>query len=284
MVQGELALAAEDKDMNRNLSLRIPSEQEQRILNLLRREGLKERKMRNALWSYEGKGVYLSLFPSGILLIQGKEAECWKNAVLKEIEVPAGSLAGCDEAGKGEVFGPLVLCCAVIHPDSYRSVLALAPRDPKKMKEEEIREKARQLKALISLRCVNISPERFNTLYGRYGSVNRLMDEAYSRLVQGVREEFRPLRIVVDAYSPRNPFEGGRDILFEKKAEDRYPEVSVAAIFARLKYLEGLKKLTELSGIELPRGSGISAMELATHLKNTREDLARKLIKMNFVR
>jgi len=43
-----------------------------------------------------------------------------------------GVLVGCDEAGKGDVFGPLVVCCALIRPENFHKVLELAPKDSKK--------------------------------------------------------------------------------------------------------------------------------------------------------
>ncbi len=262
-------------------TLRIPHDQIEKVRELLERS-LKERRIQNALFSFEGGGVYLTLYPSGVLVVQGRGAEEWIERVLEIIELPEGPLAGCDEAGKGEIFGPLVLCCAVIPPENYREVLRVAPKDTKRMDDEEVIEKAELLKPLVKLRCVNLRPERFNALYEKYGNLNRLMDDAYRKLVERVAEEFSPHRVVVDAYSSRSPFER-EGVLFEKKAEDRYPEVSVASILAKSRYLKELDQLGGELSLKLPRGSGREARELAESLLRSDPEKARRLVKLTFV-
>ncbi|MDQ7081943.1 MAG: hypothetical protein Q9N34_02305 [Aquificota bacterium] len=112
---------------SKNRSLRVPHDQIERIESFLKASGLRRRDVKNALWSYEGEGIYLNMYPSGVLLIQGKEAKEWTEKILERIELPKGPLAGCDEVGKGDIFGPLVLCCAIIPPESFRKVLSLTP-------------------------------------------------------------------------------------------------------------------------------------------------------------
>jgi len=266
-------------------SLRIPPDQIENIRSFLRNQpGTSARSVSGALWSYTDGRTFFTLYPSGILLLQGKDVSGWVEKILERIPVPDGSVAGCDEAGKGEIFGPLVLCCVVVQPERYRELLRVAPRDTKKMKREDILRKAEELKPLVNARFVNISPRRFNTLFSGYRNVNRLMDEAYTRLVRQVSEEFSPRRIAIDAYSSRNPFEGEGNVLFTSKGEDKYPEISAAAILAKEKYLRSLRRLEETFGVKIPGGSGREAKELARHLLKTRIDIAPDLIKMNFIR
>ncbi len=266
-------------------SLRIPPDQIENVRTFLESQpGTERRSVSNALWSYTNGRTFFTLYPSGILLLQGEDVSYWVGRILEQIPVPEGSVAGCDEAGKGEIFGPLVLCCVLVRPESYREFLSAAPRDTKRMKREEVLRKAEELKPLVRARFVNISPRRFNTLLDTYGNVNRLMDEAYTKLVRRMKEEFSPRRIAIDAYSPRNPFEGEESVLFESKGEDRYPEISAAAILAKERYLRSLRKLEETFGIKIPGGSGREAKELARRLVEIRKDIAPDLLKMNFVR
>lgn len=263
----------------RNYSLRIPSDQIGRIEAVLREEGLEKREVQNTLWSYRGDGVYVNMYPSGMLLVQGKSAERWSEKILRNVEVPEGPLAGCDEAGKGETFGPLVLCCAVIPPENFRKVLSLGPKDSKSMKEGEIFRKAKELRKLVRVRCITLMPERFNELYREYKNMNRLMDSAYRKLVKTVLEEFSPIRVVVDAYSKRNPFQDLKGVEFVEKGESDVA-VSVASIMARAKFLEKLRDLEREYGVELPRGAGSEVKEAVNRLRSIKPELVEKVSKV----
>lgn len=256
-------------------TLRVPYDQTEKVKELLKRN-LKERKVRNALFSFEGGGVYITLYPSGILLVQGKNSEDWIYKVLEIIDPPEGPVAGCDEAGKGDIFGPLVLCCAVIDPENFKEVLKATPKDTKSMEDEEVLRKAEKLKKLVKVRCVKLMPERFNVLYGEFGNLNRLMDSAYGKLIEVIRYEFKPIRITLDAYSKVSPFQGVR---FLEKGE-REVEVSVASIIARGKFLRSLRTLSVDAGVNLPKGAGPEARSLASRIREEDPDLARRVMKI----
>lgn len=263
-------------------ALRVPEDQIEKVRALLQEQGFRERYLRNALWSYKGEDVYFNMYPSGTLLVQGKDSERWAKIVLSQIDAPEGPVAGCDEVGKGDIFGPLVLCCAVIPPESFKEVLSLNPKDSKSLKDEEIVRKAEKLRRLVKVRCITIMPERFNELYGKYKNVNRLMDAAYLKLVRVVLEEFKPLKIVVDKYSARNPFQHIGGVEFLEKGE-RDVAVSVASILARERFLKKLRELEEMSGVSIPKGASGRVKHEARKIMDRDPDLARKLIKLHFM-
>lgn len=263
-------------------AIRVPEEQIGKVKDLLRKHGFRVRDVKNTLWSYEGEGIYFNMYPSGTLLVQGKDAERWGEEILSLIEVPERSVAGCDEVGKGDIFGPLVLCCAVIPPENFRKVLALNPKDSKLMKDEELLKKAERLRKFVRGRCITLMPERFNELYERYRNVNRLMDSAYMKILKSVQEEFSPLRVVVDKYSSRNPFQGLKSVEFMEKGE-KDVAVSVASILAREKFLKKLKELEECYGVRIPKGASGEAKSEARSIASRDPELARRLLKLSFL-
>ncbi len=263
-------------------AIKVPEDQVDKIKTFLEGQGLKKRSLKNALWSYEGKDVYLNMYPSGTLLIQGKEAERWTEVVLSQIDAPEGPVAGCDEVGKGDIFGPLVLCCAVIPPESFKEVLLLNPKDSKRMKDEEVLRKAGKLRRLVRVRCITLMPERFNELYEEFGNINRLMDTAYIKLVRVLLEEFKPFKIVVDKYSSRNPFQHIRGVEFLEKGE-RDVAVSVASLIAREKFLRKLAELEKIYGLRIPKGASGEAKHEAKKIADRDPDLARRLVKLSFL-
>ena len=265
----------------KNVSLKVPLEQVDRVKELLESEGLREREVKNTLWSYEGDEVYMNMYPSGTLLIQGKGAEAWADRILERIEVPEGPLAGCDEVGKGDLFGPLVLCCAVVSPENFKKVLSISPKDSKSMKDDELLKRAEKLKKYVNRRCIVLMPERFNELYREYGNINRLMDDAYRKLVQSIVRDFKPVRVVIDRYSFRNPFQDMGVVDFLEKGE-RDVVVSVASMLARAKFLEKLRELEDKYRLKLPKGASSEAKRLAQQLKIEDPELANALIKSSF--
>ncbi len=263
--------------------IRVPFDQIEKLENLLKSSGLRKRDIKNTLWSYEDEGIYLNMYPSGTLLIQGKKADEWFEKILSQIEVPESPLAGCDEVGKGDIFGPLVLCCAVIPPENFLEVLKLNPKDSKTMKDEEILKKAKLLRKLVKIRCVTLMPERFNELYEEYRNINRLMDAAYEKIIMKVNEEFNPEAVVVDRYSSRDPFQRFKNVTFIEKGE-RDIAVSIASIVARAKFLEALDKLENETGIKIPKGASGEAKHLAKEILKGSKKLAHRLIKISFLK
>ena len=265
-----------------NYSIRIPHESIEELKDFFTQKGLERREVKNTLWSYKGDNLFVNMYPSGVLLIQGSNTEEWVEDIVNFIKLPEGPLAGCDEVGKGDIFGPLVLCCAVIPPENFREVLKLCPKDSKNMKDSEIIKKAGKLSRLVNYKCINLMPERFNQLYDKYKNINRLMDDAYRKLIETLQQEHKPLRIVVDKYSPTNPFQDMNNLVFMEKGEKDIA-VSVASIIARSKFLRKIRELEEIHGIPIPRGASGNAKGYAKEILKTKAGLAEKVIKTSFI-
>jgi len=259
------------------LDIRLPERDSRRVEEFLTKR-LSRTKRDGALWSFEGEGTHITYYPSEALLIGGKKAHEWKERILSLVEEPSGPVCGCDESGKGDVFGPLVFACAVIVPKNYKKILEQGPRDSKAIPTGKLLEKTKKLRSLVPVKTIALYPERLNELYPRYGNLNRLMDEAYGKLLREI-EHFKPAHIVIDRYSPKNPF-GGSIEFIEKGEKD--VAVSVASMFARARFLTTLSELSRRYGIELPRGANTEALSLARELTKKDPELARKLVKLFF--
>jgi len=254
-------------------SVKIPKGQEEKVFQSLKEKGFKERDIPNALWSLCNKEVCITLYPSNTLLLQGKELESWESFILSLIDIPQEVEIGCDEAGKGDIFGPLVLCCAVIEPSNYLEVLSVAPKDSKALRDEELLKKVEKLSKVVKRKCMSLEPERLNELHRELKNLNRVLDKAYAKLLEEMRKSYKG-RVFVDAYSHRSPF--GPDVVFEPKGE-RYLSVAVASMFARAKFLMWLKER------DLPKGSSKDAISLAKKLLKENPEEAKRLLKLFFL-
>ncbi len=266
---------------DKNCTLRIPQGYEEKVKRFLKKEGFEFRKIKNALWSCKKDRVCVNMYPSGIILLQGSDAFKWQEKILSEIEIPKRVLIGCDEAGKGEIFGPLVVCCAVIYPENFKSVIKTAPRDSKKVNSEKLKRIVTELKPLICLKYEILKPKDFNDLYGKYKNLNKLLDEIYRRLIVRIRSEFPSSSIVIDAYRKNNPF--GKEVHLKEKADSKYIEVSVASLFAKHIYLQEIKKIEEDFNLIVTGRSPFELKTLARKLLKNSPKKAREIIKISYI-
>ncbi len=245
------------------LSMKLPKEYLDRAVELLLKKGFQKREIANAYASLTDGKTYINLYPSGSVLIQGNYPESLKEELLTLVQVD-GILVGCDEAGKGDVFGPLVVCCALIRAENFQKVLELAPKDSKRMNDQELFKKLPRLEKLAEFYCKVLEPLELNRLYEEEKNLNRILDLAYRELIEKILFKEPSAKITVDAYSKNNPF--GNLVSFEHKSEQKI-EVACASMKARAEFLKWLQKYN------LPKGASKQAMELARKVNNKQKYL-----------
>ncbi|RMH08919.1 MAG: ribonuclease HIII [Aquificota bacterium] len=251
-----------------NLTLRLPLELKDKVKEALLELGFSERYVPNTFWSLTDGKTYLNLYTSGVLLFQGEGAKEVFGLVSSMIGMPKGVMVGCDEAGKGEVFGPLVLCCSVIKPEYYTRVLSVSPTDSKRLEDKKLLKKAELLEGFVEHYCRVVEPLELNILYEEIKNYNRLLDRFYRELLEALFEKYPDAEFYIDAYSHTNPF--GSKVVFKTKGEENLA-VAVSSILARAKYLKWLYEKN------LPKGSDLS---LARKVPKER---AKELLKVFFL-
>lgn len=206
--------------------------------------------------------------------------------------------AGSDEAGKGDFFGPLVVCCFLLG----RKETALLELDIKDSKKID----AAGILSLYSAICekfrdsfvtVKIMPERYNSFYDDLSkngkNLNYMLAWAHSKAVSQLFEK-RPdaKKLIVDRFSENiavngtiSSAAGNVPVEFTVRAEQN-PAVAIASIIARAEYLNSLKYLSSTvlqNRFELISGSGENSDTL---LKNIRTemggDILKKVCKVHF--
>ena len=181
-------------------------------------------------------------------------------------------LAGCDEAGKGDYFGYVVVACVC---GELEKLQKLNLRDPKSMSVQRIFALEREVKKLPHV-IVRISPTRYNKLHratgGRY-NLNEILGWMHAQAVKQLEERCSPSRVVIDRFaSPEVVLSHlehslAEKLVFEERAE-RNPAVAAAALLARAEFIRRLEALSKKAGIRLPRGS--------THVKDAARELIRR--------
>jgi ribonuclease HIII len=200
---------------------------------------------------------------------------------------------GIDESGKGDFFGPLVIAGAYVDPDIARSFRSAGIQDSKRIgSDRRIRDLARLIRqtpgATHSL--VLIGPERYNSLYAKFGNLNRLLAWGHARVIENLLE-MRPEcpRALSDQFAnpsliQRALLERGRGITLEQRTKaESDPAVAAASILAREAFIDWMQEHSHQLQRELPRGASAAVKSAATALVEAQgADVLRRLAKVHF--
>ena len=185
--------------------------------------------------------------------------------------------AGSDEAGKGDIFGPLVVCSFVLGKRE-KELLKLGVKDSKRMKNEEILNIYEKIDAGFrdSFSMVRIMPERYNSFYESLASqgrnLNNLLAWAHSKAISNVVAKRSDIKqILVDKFTDNCAANsliisaaGAVPVTFQVRAEQD-PAVATASIIARAGYLISLRQISETvlnNDFALIPGSGAGSDKL----------------------
>ncbi|HSA32868.1 MAG TPA: ribonuclease HIII [bacterium] len=197
------------------------------------------------------------------------------------------SLAGCDEAGKGDIFGPLVTGCFYLC-DASQGALELGVRDSKKMGDEEVLAASEVLNRSYRrwFEVVRIMPKRYNELYADFKkkgkTLNHILAWAHGKALSTLAGRQPDMKqVLVDQFSDAPALVATiraaaphAAVEFRTRAE-AHPAVALASVVARADYLRSLKKLSDetLGGeFALKSGSGADADALIAAIRARRGD------------
>ncbi len=251
---------------------------------LLKRGGRLAKPPEHALYRIDFKDGHLIAYRTGTLVYSGKEKEKVKKTVEEELLklVNLNPRVGCDEAGKGEAFGPLVIACIYADENCIKKLIELQVRDSKKLKLEKIIQLAEKIKKECRGRIKVLMPENYNTLYAKIGNLNLLMEEVYLELIKTLIDKFQPKEVIVDKFS--RTFEGKLKRSFPliefkvvEKAESD-PVVAAASIVAKAERLKRLKEMEKEIGLKISEGN----RNLKELLKKVPPEKRNKFFKEHF--
>jgi ribonuclease HIII len=180
---------------------------------------------------------------------------------------------GSDESGKGDYFGPLVAAAVAVTSENWRVLETLGVRDSKGLTDAVMTSLARDIRAAFPHEVVTILPPRYNELWRKLGSVNRLLAWAHARAIENVLERApEATAAVADQFGDRTLieralFERGRAIeLVQMPRAERDPAVAAASILARAEFVRRLDLLGRSAGVRLPKGASAAVDAVARAL------------------
>ncbi|MCK5685625.1 ribonuclease HIII [bacterium] len=213
------------------------------------------------LFSLKIEKINFTLYKSGKLVIQGKDdaktislLTSIKTAIFADVDFDV-SMTGSDEAGKGDVFGPLVIAAVYCDNNILKQFKMLGIGDSKKFSDEKISSLSLEIIKIAPYSIMLLEPSKYNELYDKMHNLNRMLSWAHHKVNENLKSQTDFKLTVIDDFGMKKKTQNWiRDNLevelrLETKSEDKYPAVAAASILARARMVEWFK------GKGLPKGA-----------------------------
>lgn len=180
---------------------------------------------------------------------------------------------GIDEAGKGDYFGYLVVAGVLVDDEKAAKLKEIGVKDSKMLSDFAVAKLAVQVKLICKHDIVRISPEKYNSLYMKFKSLNKLLAWGHARAIENLLSKNQVDFVVTDKFADQSFLEktlferGKKAKIIQKIRAESDPAVAAASILARAEFLRTLKKLSLEVGHVLPKG--------ATHVEETAKYLVQ---------
>ncbi len=258
-----------------------------------------------ACYGYKSEGINLVAYQSGKLSIQGKKTQEFVTDVLEpeitkkfrlgfeRLEHPEWFIehAGMDESGKGDLFGPLVTACVIANDAAVDFWLKNGLKESKAVGRDALLFKMEALVRKpegVVIETAYTGMEKYNELYSRFGNLNELLAWLHSRaltnalnrhpVAYGLLDQFSKAKLVHKYIKDQKNFK-----LDQRVRAEEDPVVAAASIIARAEYVRHLKQLSDLSGVDLPKGCGVQAKQaLEAVIAKCGTDALAKFAKLHF--
>ena len=258
-----------------------------------------------SLFAFKGEGINVVGYQSGKLVVSGKNTEDFVRDILESEITGVAKLgydevhnpewftlhAGCDESGKGDLFGPLVTACVVADGDMVRKWLELGIADSKKLSDSSILKLEKEIRKTngVVIKTAFARMSKYNELYTKFDrnlnkllawyhgkSLNEALDERSAPW--GLLDQFTKQKLVDGYIKNRKDF----NLVSRTKAESD-PVVAAASIVARAVYVREMNSLSKSFGEKLLKGASGKVLDQAKKIVNNKG--AKKLndfAKMHF--
>lgn len=173
------------------------------------------------------------------------------------VGLSAKLIAGVDEAGRGAVIGPLVICVAAIDKGKENSLRGLGVKDSKMLGKERRSVLYEQILKICRVRVIKISAKELNLLMEKH-TLNEIEAMACAPAIAS----FNPDIAYVDSPDPQpkkfelrlKKFGVSCNLVCENGADAKYPIVSAASIVAKVERDAEIDQIKKILGFDFNSG------------------------------
>ena len=264
-----------DAPKKSTFTFELTNDQQELLLGLMVNGNFRKREVPYSLYSIEGEKFNATLYEKEKhgkrkLCVQGSGAQDFIEFQLEPkgiVPVELGyegvlhpelfsAHAGSDEAGKGDYFGPLVVCCAYTDEKLSEEMQKLGVKDCKQMTDKAVLAAGAALRKLLGptgYAVVKLGPAAYNRLYAKIKNINRMLAWAHGTAIEELLEKRSGCdRVVVDQFAPtettilRALKERGKKAKVEQrhKAESDIA-VAAASVIARELFIRSIMEMEQ---------------------------------------
>lgn len=228
--------------------------------------------IQHTLFQVKGDDVTITVYKSGKAVFSGEGAEfhaSFYGDVNTKSKVPSlvpstKTMAGSDEVGTGDYFGPVVVCAAILREEDYQYLPLETIRDTKQLSDDVIRSIAPTLRKHLDYSLLILDNKKYNTVH-RTNNMNAIKAKLHNQAFVNLRKKYTmPDLCIIDQFLAAPGYykhlaqepEVFRGLTFETKAENKFLAVACAAIIARDAFLDVFDKMADHYGMTFPKGAG----------------------------
>ncbi len=223
----------------------------------------------------------INAYHSGKVVFQGTKAkieyDMWVKMFGMEDELASKealyytSSIGSDEVGKGDYFGPLVVCACYVDDYAMNKVRELRISDSKTRTDERIIKIAKEIINHVKYSVLTLSNEKYNELNKKGMSVVQMMAWLHNKAITSLLSKInKDVDVYIDQFAEPGVYFNylrGQDNVYRKahfttKAESKHSSVACASILARYKFLKEMDRLSSEVGYTLPKGGSRKVDEM----------------------
>jgi len=210
-------------------------------------------------------------------------------------------IAGVDESGKGDFFGPLVVAALACDESQTDVLVSLGARDSKLVSDPKLLKIDEALRQQFPYVVIVVQPDQYNQRYRQIRNLNKLLADCHAEAIAKLAGQTIVDRAISDKFGKPELIElalhrcGCSVPLTQIVRGEAIPQVAAASVLARARFLREMSRLSEQYGLELPKGAsaavdragrefvkkhGINALEQVSkiHFKNYLRSTANRLL------
>lgn len=202
------------------------------------------------------------------------------NILISKYEYTIGS----DETGKGEWFGPLVVCAVATSNSENIKLKDAGVKDSKKLNKKQIREVYEKIMEMnIKHEVIALRPFSYNKLYNKFReegkNLNHMLAYLHSKVINMLLDEIdsEDTLIIIDKFDAKkmNEYLHTQSNMIQIENGERFIPVATSSIIAKYHYEKVLNELEERYNIRLNKKIKIKNIDkkildkvAKTHFKN----------------
>lgn len=274
--------------------------QSQQLRRDLEEQGFEFTQPPHTLFAARKKGVSCTVYTSGKLVVQGKQAPeliefYLEPQVLQSftfgqvVEEDTTPRIGVDEAGKGDFFGALCIAGLQAGNEGIQRLRELGVKDSKNLKDEQILQIAQKIRKEFPHSIVRIGVPKYNEMYANFGNLNHLLAWGHATAIGELVEKTGCTEVLIDQFASEHVVESALKRkqlsvqLTQRTKGESDPVVAGASILARAAFVEDIARLSETWGLTLPKGASAQVIAAGRKLLAQKgKDALRAVGKLHF--